>query len=102
MLFFAEMWERFSYYGMRAILIFNLTQHWLFSDSKSNLVYGAYTSLAYITPVLGGYLAARSRGPRKEVLFGGLLLAVGQSFVAVDGVRSGGRRVGKGCVRTCN
>jgi POT family proton-dependent oligopeptide transporter len=56
MLFFAEMWERFSYYGMRAILIFYLTQHWLFSDSKSNLIYGAYTSLVYITPVLGGYL----------------------------------------------
>jgi hypothetical protein len=44
MLFFAEMWERFSYYGMRALLIFYLTQHWLFSDGKSNLIYGAYTS----------------------------------------------------------
>jgi POT family proton-dependent oligopeptide transporter len=41
MLFFAEMWERFSYYGMRALLIFYLTQHWLFSDSKSNLIFGA-------------------------------------------------------------
>src|SRR3546814_2353581 len=50
MLFFAEMWERFSYYGMRALLIFYLTQHWLFSDSKSNLIYGAYTALVYITP----------------------------------------------------
>ena len=48
------MWERFSYYGMRALLIFYLTQHWLFNDSKSNLIYGAYTSLVYITPVLGG------------------------------------------------
>ena len=58
-LFFAEMWERFSYYGMRALLIFYLTKHWLFSDAKSNLIYGAYTSLVYITPVLGGYLADR-------------------------------------------
>ena len=41
MLFFAEMWERFSYYGMRAILIFYLTKHWLFADSKANLIYGA-------------------------------------------------------------
>ena len=56
-LFFAEMWERFSYYGMRALLIFYLTKHWLFSDGQANLVYGAYTSLVYVTPVLGGYLA---------------------------------------------
>jgi POT family proton-dependent oligopeptide transporter len=86
MLFFAEMWERFSYYGMRAILIFYLTQHWLFSDSKSNLIYGAYTSLVYITPVLGGYLADRYLGQRKAVLFGGVLLALGHSLMAVEGV----------------
>ena len=86
MLFFAEMWERFSYYGMRALLIFYLTQHWLFSDSKSALVYGAYTSLVYITPVLGGYLADRYLGQRKAVLFGGVLLAVGHSLMAVEGV----------------
>ncbi len=85
MLFFAEMWERFSYYGMRAILIFYLTQHWLFSDGKSNLIYGAYTSLVYITPVLGGYLADRYLGQRKAVIFGGLLLAVGHSLMAVEG-----------------
>src|SRR3546814_14747024 len=71
---------------MRAIRIFYLTQHWLFSDSKSNLVYGAYTSLVYITPVLGGYLADRYLGQRKAVLFGGLLLAVGHSLMAVEGV----------------
>ncbi|MFM9977274.1 MAG: peptide MFS transporter [Sphingomonadaceae bacterium] len=86
MLFFAEMWERFSYYGMRAILIFYLTQHWLFSDSKSSVVYGAYTALVYITPVLGGYLADRYLGQRKAVLFGGVLLAVGHSLMAVEGV----------------
>ena len=86
MLFFAEMWERFSYYGMRALLIFYLTQHWLFSDAKSNLIYGAYTSLVYITPVLGGYLADRYLGQRKAVLFGGLLLAAGHSLMAVEGV----------------
>ena len=86
MLFFAEMWERFSYYGMRALLIFYLTQHWLFSDGKSTLIYGAYTSLVYITPVLGGYLADRYLGQRKAVLFGGLLLAAGHSLMAVEGV----------------
>ncbi|KAI1693575.1 dipeptide permease D [Ditylenchus destructor] len=71
MLFFAEMWERFSYYGMRALLIFYLTKHWLFDDGKANLIYGAYTSLVYITPVLGGYLADRYLGQRKAVIFGG-------------------------------
>src|SRR5215210_432253 len=86
MLFFAEMWERFSYYGMRALLIFYLTQHWLYNDSKSNLIYGAYTSLVYITPVLGGYLADRYLGQRKAVLFGGILLAIGHSMMAVEGV----------------
>ena len=86
MLFFAEMWERFSYYGMRAILIFYLTKHWLFADDKANLIYGAYTSLVYITPVLGGYLADRYLGQRKAVLFGGLLLAAGHSLMAVEGV----------------
>ena len=86
MLFFAEMWERFSYYGMRALLIFYLTQHWLFNDSKSNLIYGAYTSLVYITPVLGGYLADRYLGQRKAVLFGGILLALGHATMAIEGV----------------
>jgi POT family proton-dependent oligopeptide transporter len=85
MLFFAEMWERFSYYGMRALLIFYLTKHWLFDDGKSNLIYGAYTSLVYITPVLGGYLADRYLGQRRAVLFGGILLMLGHFLMAVEG-----------------
>ena len=64
-LFFAEMWERFSYYGMRAILIFYLIQHWMFSEEKSYIIYGAYTALVYITPVVGGYLADRYLGQRR-------------------------------------
>jgi POT family proton-dependent oligopeptide transporter len=86
MLFFAEMWERFSYYGMRALLIFYLTKHWLFSDGDSNVIYGSYTSLVYITPVLGGYLADRYLGQRKAVLYGGVLLAFGHLFMAVEGM----------------
>lgn len=84
-LFFAEMWERFSYYGMRALLIFYLTQHWLFGDAKANLIYGAYTSLVYITPMLGGYLADRWLGQRKATQFGAVLLAVGHCLMAVEG-----------------
>ena len=84
-LFFAEMWERFSYYGMRALLIFYLTKHWLFADDKANLIYGAYTSLVYITPVLGGYLADRYLGQRKAVLFGAVLLTIGHGLMAFEG-----------------
>jgi POT family proton-dependent oligopeptide transporter len=84
-LFYAEMWERFSYYGMRALLILYLTKFWLFSDGKANLIYGAYTSLVYITPVLGGWLADRYLGQRKAVLFGGILLAFGHLLMAVEG-----------------
>jgi POT family proton-dependent oligopeptide transporter len=84
-LFYAEMWERFSYYGMRALLILYLTKFWLFGDGKANLIYGAYTSLVYITPVLGGWLADRYLGQRKAVLFGGILLAFGHLLMAVEG-----------------
>ncbi|WP_232492604.1 peptide MFS transporter [Novosphingobium kaempferiae] len=86
-LFYAEMWERFSYYGMRALLILYLTKFWLFSDGPSNLIYGAYTSLVYITPVLGGYLADRWLGQRKAVLFGGIVLALGHLFMAYEGLQ---------------
>ncbi len=84
-LFFAEMWERFSYYGMRALLIFYLTKHWLFSDEQSGVIYGAYTALVYITPVLGGYLADKYLGQRKAVLFGAVLLTFGHFLMGVEG-----------------
>jgi len=85
-LFYAEMWERFSYYGMRALLILYLTRFWLYADGQANLIYGAYTSLVYITPVLGGYLADRWLGQRKAVLFGCVVLALGHGFMAVEGM----------------
>ncbi|HMO77258.1 MAG TPA: peptide MFS transporter [Sphingopyxis sp.] len=84
-LFFAEMWERFSYYGMRALLIFYLTKHWLFSDGESGIIYGAYTALVYITPVLGGYLADKWLGQRKAVLYGAVLLTFGHFLMGFEG-----------------
>lgn len=84
-LFFAEMWERFSYYGMRALLILYLTKHFLMSDQQSGLVYGAYTSLVYITPLLGGYVADRWLGQRKAVLFGGIFIAIGHLLLGFEG-----------------
>ena len=85
LLFMAEMWERFSYYGMHALLIFYLVQHWLFSDSEASVIYGAYTALVYIAPVVGGYLADRYVGQRKAVLFGAVLLTFGHFFMAFEG-----------------
>ncbi len=85
MLFFAEMWERFSFYGMRGILIFYLVQHWGFLQGEGNLILGAYGSMVYITPVLGGWLADHYLGQRKAVLFGGILLALGHLFMAFEG-----------------
>ena len=84
-LFFAEMWERFSYYGMRALLILYLVKHWAFSDGESSVIYGAYTALVYITPVIGGYLADRYLGQRKAVLFGAVLLTFGHFLMAFEG-----------------
>ena len=86
MLFFAEMWERFSFYGMRGILVFYLTKHWLFGDGDGQGIYASYLALVYITPVLGGYLADRYIGKRKAVLFGGILLAIGHLLMAFEGV----------------
>ncbi len=84
-LFFAEMWERFSYYGMRGILIFYLTQHFLFDDVTAGGQYGAYTSLVYLLPLIGGMLADRYLGTRKAIAFGALLLVAGQLLMAVEG-----------------
>ncbi|MHA3840934.1 peptide MFS transporter [Sphingomonas aestuarii] len=91
LLFLAEMWERFSYYGMRALLIFYLVQHWMFSDSEASVIYGAYTALVYITPVVGGYLADRYLGQRKAVLFGAVLLTFGHFFMAFEGDGAAGQ-----------
>ncbi|QFT76488.1 peptide MFS transporter [Erythrobacter sp. THAF29] len=85
LLFMAEMWERFSYYGMRALLIFYLIQHWMFAEEKAYVIYGAYTALVYIAPVVGGYLADQFIGQRKAVLFGAVLLTFGHFFMAFEG-----------------
>ncbi|MBI0476062.1 peptide MFS transporter [Sphingomonas sp. MA1305] len=83
MLFFAELWERFSYYGMRAILVFYLTKHFLFGEQPAYAIYGAYTSLVYITPIIGGYIADKYLGPRKAVLAGGIFITLGHLMIAL-------------------
>src|ERR1700761_6894375 len=84
-LFFAEMWERFSYYGMRGLLIFFLTQQFLMDDKAASAGYGAYTSLVYLMPLIGGVLADRWLGTRKAVAFGALLLVAGHLTMAFEG-----------------
>ena len=84
-LFFAEMWERFSYYGMRALLIFYLTQHFLFDDASAQALYGSYTSLVYLAPLIGGLVADRFLGTRKAIAFGALLLVAGHCLMAYEG-----------------
>ncbi|MEC4049209.1 peptide MFS transporter [Flavobacterium sp. SUN046] len=77
-LFFTEMWERFSYYGMRAIFILFMTKILLMKDADASQIYGSYTGLVYLTPLLGGYLCDKFLGNRRSIVIGGLLMAIGQ------------------------
>ncbi|MFH1843231.1 MAG: peptide MFS transporter [bacterium] len=77
-LFYTEMWERFSYYGMRAILVLYMTKALLFDVARSSTIYGNFTGLAYLMPLAGGYIADRWWGNRRSILVGGIIMAVGQ------------------------
>jgi POT family proton-dependent oligopeptide transporter len=84
-LFFAEMWERFSYYGMRALLVFYMIKGFLgYGDSQAYAVYGAYAALVYATPFIGGMLADKLLGARKAVVLGGLLMAAGHLLMTIE------------------
>ncbi|KAF0125516.1 MAG: proton-dependent oligopeptide transporter POT family [Elusimicrobia bacterium] len=82
LLFFVEMWERFSYYGMRALLVLYMIKALDFSTEKAGQVYGWYTGLVYLTPLLGGYIADRYMGQRKAIVVGGTLMALGHFAMA--------------------
>jgi POT family proton-dependent oligopeptide transporter len=81
LLFTTEMWERFSYYGMRAIFTLFLTQALLFDKETASGIYGSYTSLVYLTPIIGGYFADNIWGNRKSIMVGGVMMAIGQFFM---------------------
>ena len=84
-LFFAEMWERFSYYGMRALLILYMLKGFLgYGDKDANAVYGAYTALVYMTPFFGGMIADKLLGARTSVIIGGLLMAAGHLLMGIQ------------------
>lgn len=83
-LFFTEMWERFSYYGMRSLLVYYMTKQLMFTQGHSSSIYGLYTGLVYFTPFFGGILADRYLGQRKTVFLGGILMAIGHFLMAVQ------------------
>lgn len=87
-LFLTEMWERFSFYGMRALLVFYLTKHFLLSDQVSLGIYGAYVALGYATPVIGGLLADRYLGRRLAVTIGAVMMCLGHFGMAFEGAGS--------------
>lgn len=77
-LFFTEMWERFSYYGMRAILVLFMTKMLAFDSKFASGVYGNFTALVYLTPLIGGFIADRYWGNRRSIVVGGITMAIGQ------------------------
>ena len=81
-LFGAEMWERFSYYGMRALLVLYMIKHLQYTQTDAKTVYGIYTGLVYLTPLLGGFLADKVLGQRKAILIGGIVMAMGHFAMA--------------------
>ena len=83
-LFVTEMWERFNYYGMRAVLILFMTKALLFSKVFSANLYGSYTGLIYLTPLLGGYIADRYWGNRRSIITGGIVMAAGELILFVS------------------
>lgn len=85
LLFATEMWERFSYYGMRAIFILFMTKALFISNADASNIYGSYTGLVYLTPLLGGYISDRYWGNRRSILVGGILMAIGQFLMFFSG-----------------
>lgn len=83
-LFFAELWERFSFYGMRALLVLYMTKQLLFTDKLSFGVYAAYMSLVYFTPLIGGILADRYLGYRRAIFIGGIFMALGHFLLTIE------------------
>ncbi|WP_372018302.1 peptide MFS transporter [Pseudoxanthomonas sp. 10H] len=83
-LFLTQMWEMFSYYGMRTLLVYYMTKQLLFAQEKASLIYGSYTAMAYFTPILGGMVADRWLGKRNAVVLGGSVMALGHFLMAFE------------------
>jgi POT family proton-dependent oligopeptide transporter len=84
-LFTTEMWERFGYYGMRALLTLYLTKHFLFSDQTTTGLYGGFTALVYLTPLIGGFIADHYLGSKRSVKFGAIVMSLGYFILCFGG-----------------
>src|SRR3982751_4975828 len=84
-LFTTEMWERFGYYGMRALLTLYLAKHFLFSDTTTTGLYGGFTALVYLTPLIGGLIADRYLGSKRSVKFGAIMMSLGYFILCFGG-----------------
>jgi proton-dependent oligopeptide transporter, POT family len=84
-LFATEMWERFNFYGMRAILVLFMTKALLFDDVFSSKLYGSYISLIYLSPLVGGYIADRYWGNKRSILVGGIVMVIGELILFACG-----------------
>src|SRR5881227_1072749 len=109
-LFSTELWERFGYYGMRALLTLYLTKHFIFGDHAATGLYGGYTALVYLTPLIGGLLADQYLGSKRAVKFGAIMMALGyftlcfggeaaKPFATIDGQRYEVSVEGKGAAQ---
>lgn len=85
LLFVTEMWERFSYYGMRAIFVLFMVKALMMDKAVASGIYGSYTGLVYLTPLIGGYIADRYWGNRRSIMLGGILMAIGQFTMFFSG-----------------
>src|SRR6201999_2948588 len=83
-LFLTEMWEIFSYYGMRSLLVYYMTKQLMIGQEKSSLIYGTYTAMAYFTPIIGGVISDRWLGKRRGVIVGGAIMAAGHFMMAFE------------------
>lgn len=83
-LFLTNMWEQFSYYGMRALLVYYMTKQLAFPQAHASIVYGTYTACAYFTPILGGVIADRLLGKRRAIVIGGAIMAAGHFLMAFE------------------
>ncbi|GGD33352.1 peptide MFS transporter [Pseudoxanthomonas indica] len=83
-LFLTNMWELFSYYGMRALLVYYMTKQLMFAQEKASFIYGTYTAMAYFTPIVGGVIADRWLGKRRAVILGGSIMALGHFLMAFE------------------
>ena len=83
-LFLTNMWEQFSYYGMRALLVYFMTKQLLLGQAQASLIYSAYTACAYFTPIVGGMLVDRFLGKKRAIILGASVMATGHFMMAFE------------------